>query len=148
MIAATLCAVTEEKDTDWNVMLQHVYPDGRAERIQDGPFRWRCHRLLNPSPAGTRRLLTIYYSRALIGFLRSDGRLDDDRTSSAACLLSMEVQNRANYFNPHNFIRFRCNRLCASNLFRICVRKGSEAKGQNTLKRRNLLEMTAGDPVR
>jgi hypothetical protein len=32
-------AVTEGKDPDWNVMLQHVYPDGRAERIQDGVMK-------------------------------------------------------------------------------------------------------------
>ena len=32
---------TEGKDTDWNVMLQHVYPDGRAVRIQDGVMRAR-----------------------------------------------------------------------------------------------------------
>ena len=38
---ATLWAATEGKDTDWNVMLQHVYPDGRAERIQDGIIRAR-----------------------------------------------------------------------------------------------------------
>jgi putative CocE/NonD family hydrolase len=40
-MTATLWAVTEGKDTDWNVMLQHVYPDGRAERIQDGVMRAR-----------------------------------------------------------------------------------------------------------
>jgi predicted acyl esterase len=40
-MTATLWAATEGKDTDWNVMLQHVYPDGRAERIQDGVMRAR-----------------------------------------------------------------------------------------------------------
>src|ERR1041385_6537591 len=40
-MTATLWAATEAKDTDWNVMLQHVYPDGRAERIQDGVMRAR-----------------------------------------------------------------------------------------------------------
>jgi len=40
-MTATLWAATEGKDTDWNVMLQHVYPDGRAERIQDGVMRSR-----------------------------------------------------------------------------------------------------------
>ncbi len=40
-MTATLWAVTEGKDTDWNVMLQHVYSDGRAERIQDGVMRAR-----------------------------------------------------------------------------------------------------------
>jgi hypothetical protein len=38
---ATLWAVSEGNDTDWNVMLLHVYPDGRAERIQDGVMRAR-----------------------------------------------------------------------------------------------------------
>ena len=40
-MTATLWAATSGKDTDWNVMLQHVYPDGRAERIQDGVMRAR-----------------------------------------------------------------------------------------------------------
>jgi putative CocE/NonD family hydrolase len=40
-MTATLWAATEGKDTDWNVMLQHLYPDGRAERIQDGVMRAR-----------------------------------------------------------------------------------------------------------
>ena len=40
-MTATLWAVTEGKDTDWNVMLQHVYPNQRAERIQDGVMRAR-----------------------------------------------------------------------------------------------------------
>ena len=40
-MTATLWAATQGKDTDWNVMLQHVYPDGRAERIQDGVMRAR-----------------------------------------------------------------------------------------------------------
>jgi uncharacterized protein len=40
-MTATLWAVTSGKDTDWNVMLQHGYPDRRAERIQDGVMRAR-----------------------------------------------------------------------------------------------------------
>jgi uncharacterized protein len=40
-MTATIWAVTDAKDTDWNVMIQHVYPDGRAERIQDGIMRAR-----------------------------------------------------------------------------------------------------------
>jgi putative CocE/NonD family hydrolase len=40
-MTATLWAATDAKDTDWNVMLQHVYPDERAERIQDGVMRAR-----------------------------------------------------------------------------------------------------------
>ena len=40
-MTAELWAATKGKDTDWNVMVQHVYPDGRAERIQDGVMRAR-----------------------------------------------------------------------------------------------------------
>ncbi|HXI28259.1 MAG TPA: CocE/NonD family hydrolase [Vicinamibacterales bacterium] len=40
-MTATLWAVTDAKDTDWNVMILHVYPDGRVERIQDGIVRAR-----------------------------------------------------------------------------------------------------------
>jgi putative CocE/NonD family hydrolase len=40
-MTVTLWAVTDAKDTDWNVMILHVYPDGRAERIQDGIVRAR-----------------------------------------------------------------------------------------------------------
>jgi hypothetical protein len=40
-MTATLWAVTDAKDTDWNVMVLHVYPDGRVERIQDGIMRAR-----------------------------------------------------------------------------------------------------------
>jgi predicted acyl esterase len=39
-MTATFWAVTEGKDTDWNVM-QHVCPDGRAERIKDVVMRAR-----------------------------------------------------------------------------------------------------------
>ena len=40
-MTATLWAATDARDTDWNVMILHVYPDGRAERIQDGVMRAR-----------------------------------------------------------------------------------------------------------
>jgi putative CocE/NonD family hydrolase len=40
-MTATLWAATDAKDTDWNVMILHIYPDGRAERIQDGIMRAR-----------------------------------------------------------------------------------------------------------
>jgi uncharacterized protein len=40
-LTATIWATTDAKDTDWNVMLLHVYPEGRAERIQDGVMRAR-----------------------------------------------------------------------------------------------------------
>jgi uncharacterized protein len=42
-MTATLWAATDARDTDWNVMILHVYPDGRAERIQDGVMRARFH---------------------------------------------------------------------------------------------------------
>jgi hypothetical protein len=38
---ATLWAATDAKDTDWNVMLLDVFPDGHAERVQDGLMRGR-----------------------------------------------------------------------------------------------------------
>ena len=40
-MSATLFAATDALDTDWNVMLLDVYPDGRVMRIQDGVARAR-----------------------------------------------------------------------------------------------------------
>ena len=40
-MSATIWAATDARDTDWNVMLLHVYPDGRARRLQDGVMRAR-----------------------------------------------------------------------------------------------------------
>jgi len=40
-MAATLWAASDAKDTDWNVMLLDVFPDGHAERVQDGVARAR-----------------------------------------------------------------------------------------------------------
>lgn len=40
-MSATLWAATDAKDTDWIVMLLDVFPDGRAERVQDGIARAR-----------------------------------------------------------------------------------------------------------
>ena len=40
-MSATLWAVSDAKDTDWNVMLLDVFPDGHAERVQDGVVRAR-----------------------------------------------------------------------------------------------------------
>ncbi len=40
-MAATIWAATDAKDTDWNVMLLDVFPDGHAERVQDGLMRAR-----------------------------------------------------------------------------------------------------------
>ena len=40
-MTATLFAATDARDTDWNVMLLDIYPDGRAMRIQDGVARAR-----------------------------------------------------------------------------------------------------------
>lgn len=40
-MTATLWAATDAKDTDWNVMILDVHPDGRAVRIQDGVARAR-----------------------------------------------------------------------------------------------------------
>jgi hypothetical protein len=38
---ATIWAATDAKDTDWNVMILDVHPDGRALRVQDGVMRQR-----------------------------------------------------------------------------------------------------------
>jgi putative CocE/NonD family hydrolase len=43
-MAATLWAATDAKDTDWIVMLLDVFPDGHAERVQDGIARARFRR--------------------------------------------------------------------------------------------------------
>jgi len=40
-MAATLWAASDAKDTDWNIMLLDVFPDGHAERVQDGVMRAR-----------------------------------------------------------------------------------------------------------
>jgi hypothetical protein len=40
-MSATLWAATDAKDTDWMVMLLDVFPDGHAERVQDGVARAR-----------------------------------------------------------------------------------------------------------
>jgi putative CocE/NonD family hydrolase len=40
-MSATLWAASDAKDTDWNVMLLDVFPDGHAERVQDGVVRAR-----------------------------------------------------------------------------------------------------------
>jgi len=40
-MAATLWAATDARDTDWNVMLLDVLPDGHAQRVQDGVARAR-----------------------------------------------------------------------------------------------------------
>ena len=40
-MSATLWAASDAKDTDWDVMLVDVFPDGHAERVQDGVARAR-----------------------------------------------------------------------------------------------------------
>ncbi len=40
-MAATLWAASDAKDTDWYVMLLDVFPDGHAQRVQDGVARAR-----------------------------------------------------------------------------------------------------------
>ncbi len=40
-MSATLWAASDAKDTDWNVMLLDVFPDGHAQRVQDGLMRAR-----------------------------------------------------------------------------------------------------------
>jgi putative CocE/NonD family hydrolase len=43
-MSASVWAATDAKDTDWNVMLLDVFPDGHAERVQDGLMRARFRR--------------------------------------------------------------------------------------------------------
>ena len=40
-MSATIWAASDAMDTDWNVMLLDVFPDGHAERVQDGVARAR-----------------------------------------------------------------------------------------------------------
>ncbi len=40
-MSATLWAASDAKDADWNVMLLDVFPDGHAQRVQDGLMRAR-----------------------------------------------------------------------------------------------------------
>jgi hypothetical protein len=40
-MSATLWAASDAKDTDWDIMVLDVFPDGRAQRVQDGVARAR-----------------------------------------------------------------------------------------------------------
>jgi putative CocE/NonD family hydrolase len=40
-MSATLWAASDARDTDWSIMLLDVWPDGHAERVQDGLARGR-----------------------------------------------------------------------------------------------------------
>jgi uncharacterized protein len=61
-LSASLYAATDARDTDWYVMLLDVFPDGRAERVQDGVARARFRRgfshpsLLTPGQAENYRI--------------------------------------------------------------------------------------------
>ena len=46
-MTATLWAATDRTDTDWTIMLLDVFPDGHAERVQDGLVRARFRRGMN-----------------------------------------------------------------------------------------------------
>ena len=43
-LSATLWASSDARDTDWSIMLLDVWPDGHAERVQDGLARARFRR--------------------------------------------------------------------------------------------------------
>ncbi len=43
-MSATLWASRDARDTDWSIMLLDVWPDGHAERVQDGLVRARFRR--------------------------------------------------------------------------------------------------------
>lgn len=50
-MTARLWAVTDRTDTDWSIMLLDVWPDGHAERVQDGLVRARFRESMsNPVP--------------------------------------------------------------------------------------------------
>jgi len=50
-MTARLWAATDRKDTDWTIMLLDVYPDGHAERVQDGLVRARFRNSMShPTP--------------------------------------------------------------------------------------------------
>ena len=50
-MTARLWAATDRKDTDWTIMLLDVYPDGHAERVQDGLVRARFRSSMSrPTP--------------------------------------------------------------------------------------------------
>ena len=53
-MSATLWAETDAKDTDWDLMLLDVFPDGHAQRVQDGVVRARFRkgfdRVVFPTP--------------------------------------------------------------------------------------------------
>jgi uncharacterized protein len=116
-MTATLWAATNAKDTDWNVMVLHVYPDGRVERIQDGVMRARFRdgfdkpSLLEPGkvyqydidlwftsrviPAGHRLRVTV----ASAGFPKYDRNLntggDNERDTSFVAARQLIVHDAA-----------------------------------------------------
>ncbi|NJD11366.1 MAG: CocE/NonD family hydrolase [Gemmatimonadetes bacterium] len=50
-MTARLWAVTDRTDTDWSIMLLDVFPDGHAERVQDGLVRARFRQSMSaPAP--------------------------------------------------------------------------------------------------
>ncbi|HWC75662.1 MAG TPA: CocE/NonD family hydrolase [Gemmatimonadales bacterium] len=50
-MTARLWAATDRTDTDWTIMLLDVYPDGHAERVQDGLVRARFRNSMSkPEP--------------------------------------------------------------------------------------------------
>ncbi|MEP6573790.1 MAG: CocE/NonD family hydrolase [Gemmatimonadota bacterium] len=46
-MTAKVWAATDRRDTDWTVMLLDVFPDGHAERVQDGLVRARFRKGMN-----------------------------------------------------------------------------------------------------
>ena len=63
-LSSSLYAATDARDTDWYVMLLNVFPDGRAERVQDGVARARFRNGFEPPvapDAGPARALQDRY---------------------------------------------------------------------------------------
>ena len=59
-MTATVWAATDAKDTDWNVMLLDVFPDGHAERVQDGVMRARFRKGFDTITAVTPNAIEKY----------------------------------------------------------------------------------------
>ena len=60
-MSATLWAATDAKDTDWDLMLLDVFPDGHAQRVQDGVVRARFRKGFDQVAFPTPGQVTEYH---------------------------------------------------------------------------------------
>ena len=72
-MSATLYAATDALDTDWNVMLLDVYPDGRVMRIQDGVARAIPRGIRQAEAAHAGHGLSIRHRPVVYGDRHSSG---------------------------------------------------------------------------